>query len=149
MNGAARGPAALLLLLLVSGETHGATAAGAAPSTAASDAKSAAVAAASTIPDELVFLSPDDANAVVATGRPGCAKGRMVVTYQPDTGFLEDGAVYRTEEVGFALGEAARAGRVSCLIVEAAAYDRAMFVKLRDDYAAPNGVSLMWIPKSP
>lgn len=106
-------------------------------------------AVASNIPDELIYLAKDEAAAVAAGDKPGCTKGRMVLTYQPDTGFLEEGAVFRAEEVGFAVGEAARAGRLSCLIIEAVAYDRAMFTKLRDEYAVPNDVTLMWIPKSP
>lgn len=109
---------------------------------------SAAVAA-NNIPEELVFLAKAEADAVIATGKPACAKGRMVLTFQPDQGFLEEGATFRVEEVGFAVGEAARAGKLSCLFIQAEAYDRAMFEKLRDDYAAPNGVSLMWIPKNP
>ncbi len=137
-------------VLLASAMAPDVSRADAAKPNAADEAKAAAAAAdAAGLPDELIFLAQAEADAVIATGKPGCNKGKMVLTYQPETGFLEDGAVFKTEEIGFAVGEAARAGQISCLIIQAAAYDRAMFLRLRNEYAAPNGVSLIWIPKTP
>ncbi|MCQ4166731.1 hypothetical protein [Tahibacter harae] len=88
-------------------------------------------------------MTQTDSMTFLQTGKPKCRKGTQQVSFAAGQ-FLYNGESLSTEDLIGSLKRRSLAKRVSCLEVEAADYDRAVFMQLSDALVGPLGVSIFW-----
>ncbi|GAA0714987.1 hypothetical protein GCM10009105_20010 [Dokdonella soli] len=82
--------------------------------------------------------------AVVKTGKPACAQGTIVVRFDTRKGLSLAGETLSVEELINLVIASKDAGKTSCLVVDAASYDKPTFDSLDKALVVPQQISLMW-----
>jgi hypothetical protein len=94
-------------------------------------------------------LSKEEIRAVTTTGKPACKNGSMTTRFDAPSSFSFADQAVPIDEFVKRVRKVKDAGKISCLHVIAAGYDKAVYAQLSHELVDGMGVSLFWDETEP